>query len=151
MQTFLPYSDFQKSAECLDYRRLGKQRIETMQLLRVTLGTSNGWSQHPAAKMWRGHSRALCEYGMVMCREWIRRGYKDTQLPIFENIALPVEYRLPSWIGDEAFHASHRSNLLRKFPEHYSTFGWTESPDLPYIWPIPETITAPLSLVAESA
>ena len=32
MQTFLPYSDFIKSAKCLDYRRLGKQRVEAWQI-----------------------------------------------------------------------------------------------------------------------
>lgn len=34
-------------------------------------------------------------------------------------------------------HASHRSNLLRKEPEHYTQFGWTEPPDLAYVWPVP--------------
>lgn len=29
MQTFLPYPDFKKSAQCLDYRRLGKQRVDS--------------------------------------------------------------------------------------------------------------------------
>lgn len=33
MQTFLPFSDFKKSAESLDYRRLGKQRVECLQIL----------------------------------------------------------------------------------------------------------------------
>ena len=33
MQTFLPYSNFQKSAEVLDWRRLGKQRVEGMQII----------------------------------------------------------------------------------------------------------------------
>jgi hypothetical protein len=42
---------------------------------------------------------------------------------------------LPSWWGDDAVHASHRSNLLRKLPEHYSRFGWSEPCDLPYVWP----------------
>jgi hypothetical protein len=32
MQTFLPYKSFEKSAKCLDYKRLGKQRIETWQI-----------------------------------------------------------------------------------------------------------------------
>ena len=27
MQTFMPYSDIKKSVECLDYKRLGKQRV----------------------------------------------------------------------------------------------------------------------------
>jgi len=34
MQTFLPYSDFEKSANCLDDRRLGKQRVEGYQILK---------------------------------------------------------------------------------------------------------------------
>ena len=37
MQTFLPYSNFQKTAEVLDYRRLGKQRVEGMQIIKTIL------------------------------------------------------------------------------------------------------------------
>lgn len=32
MNTFLPYADFQKSAQCLDNKRLGKQRVEAWQI-----------------------------------------------------------------------------------------------------------------------
>ena len=35
MQTFLPYPDFAKSAMCLDNKRLGKQRIECLQILKA--------------------------------------------------------------------------------------------------------------------
>lgn len=35
MQTFLPYPDFKKSAQCLDYQRLGKQRLECKQILQT--------------------------------------------------------------------------------------------------------------------
>jgi hypothetical protein len=42
----------------------------------------------------------------------------------------------PKWLGNADFHASHRSNLLRKEPSHYSQFHWVESPDLPYVWPV---------------
>jgi hypothetical protein len=42
----------------------------------------------------------------------------------------------PNWIGDEKFHASHRSNLLRKDKEFYGKFGWAEPDDLPYFWPV---------------
>lgn len=34
MQTFLPYPDFKMSAECLDNKRLGKQRSECLIVLR---------------------------------------------------------------------------------------------------------------------
>ena len=33
-------------------------------------------------------------------------------------------------------HASHRSNLLRKDPEFYGKYGWTEPDNLEYIWPV---------------
>jgi hypothetical protein len=68
MQTFLPYPDLKKSFEVLDYRRLGKQRVEAMQILNILLSDkkSGGWVNHPAVKMWRGYEDALCVY-MNMC------------------------------------------------------------------------------------
>ena len=42
---------------------------------------------------------------------------------------------VPSWIGDDIFHRSHQSNLVRKFPEHYRPFFPDVPDDLPYVWP----------------
>lgn len=137
MQTFLPYPDFARSAAVLDRQRLGKQRVETMQLLKA-LHAGGGWSNHPAARMWRGYEPALVAYGLEVCLEWVRRGYKDTCFNKIGAYAEPhvVERMVvPPWLGDPAFHASHRSNLLRKLPNHYGQFGWTERDDLPYVWP----------------
>ena len=133
MQTFLPYSDFEMSARCLDRQRLGKQRVEAMQLLKA-LRDGGGWSNHPAVKMWQGSHNSLVDYGIAVCREWIRRGYKDTCLAKIEA------YRdgpstMPPWLGDRRLHDSHRSNLLRKNAAHYSANGWTVGPELPYAWP----------------
>ena len=47
MQTFLPYSSFDLTMECLDYRRLGKQRVEAFQILRALRGETDGWTNHP--------------------------------------------------------------------------------------------------------
>lgn len=58
MQTFLPYSDFQKTAEVLDFRRLGKQRSEALTIIRA-IKYGNSWENHPATKMWRGYVKAL--------------------------------------------------------------------------------------------
>jgi hypothetical protein len=142
MQTFLPYPDFAESAKVLDYRRLGKQRVEVLQLLKALL-QGGGWSNHPAAKMWQGYEHALIHYGLTMCNEWISRGYKDTCYDKICDIAvntyddwLPGGYAPPPWLGNEDFHAAHRSNLLRKDPIHYGQFGWTEPNGLPYIWPV---------------
>jgi hypothetical protein len=149
MQTFLPYADFAKTASALDYRRLGKQRVETKQILMALTGESTGWRNHPATKMWSGHERLLCYYGMVMSTEWKSRGYVDNLFPYFVSKLEVTEYKddLPWFIGNEAFHRSHRSNLLRKAPEYYSEL-FSDVPDnLPYIW-IPEEAEAELSLSA---
>ena len=120
-------------------KRLGKQRIECYQILGALNGAIDkpGWVNHPATKMWRGHGLSLIQYGIVMCREWIGRGYRDTTcekiaglVPLFRR-----ETDDPPWLGNEAFHAAHRSNLLRKDPEWYSQYGWDERDDLPYVWP----------------
>lgn len=147
MQTFLPYPSFIDSARCLDYRRLGKQRVECKQLLQA-LGVPVGgplpakpssWRNHPAARMWQGHEPQLLAYAECICCEWIERGYRDTLLGQFQDawavVPASIDGQLPEWLGCEEFHASHRSNLLRKLPEHYSQFGWSEPDDLSYVWP----------------
>ena len=75
MQTFLPYPDFAKSAEVLDPRRLGKQRVEVLQVMRAITVPGYGWRHHPTAKMWKGYEEALAAYGVAVCREWCRRGH----------------------------------------------------------------------------
>lgn len=137
MQTFLPYADFERSARVLDRQRLGKQRVETWQLIRANDGLTKGWVNHPAARMWRGYTTALAYYGIAVCEEWIRRGYKDTMLDRFQQI-VELEngrYENPSWLGRTDIHVSHQSNLVRKLPGHYREFFPHVPDDLEYIWP----------------
>lgn len=137
MQTFLPYDNFVESARVLDYRRLGKQRVETMQILKALRGESKGWINHPATRMWRGYEGALCEYGAVCSTMWLNLGYQDNLLSYFHitNLDYPDDVK-PPWFGDRDFHISHRSNLIRKNPEHYGRF-WPDVPDdIPYVWPV---------------
>jgi hypothetical protein len=132
MQTFLPYPDFARSAACLDSRRLGKQRVEAYQILNTLADPARrGWRRHPAVAMWRGYEDALRLYMNAMIAEWVRCGYRNT-MPLAPVAGEPV---MPPWLGDSAFHASHRSNLLRKNPAFYSRYGWSEPRDLPYVWP----------------
>lgn len=151
MQTFLPYESFVKTAKCLDKKRLGKQRVEAYQILKVLLGigkrNKNGklaWENHPAVKMWKGHEFLLVSYIMIICTEWKRRGCNDTVLEKTLELInkLPKEFKakysqqIPIWYYNKDFHASHRSNLLRKDIEYYSQFGWNEPNNLPYYWPV---------------
>jgi hypothetical protein len=137
MQTFLPYKDYAESAKVLDMKRLGKQRVETLQVMKALSEESYGWQNHPAVKMWRGHRGALMEYQRAICNEWTSRGYKDTCLEKTQAIVNNIpqeEWQQPAWLGDESIHESHRSNLTRKFPEWYGVL-WDEPNDLPYVWP----------------
>lgn len=142
MQTFLPYASFVSSARVLDRQRLGKQRVEAWQILNALRGERKGWVNHPATRMWEGHERSLALYGITMCYEWTRRGYRDTMAQRFRPIvrgAFPVA---PKWLGDEDFHLSHRSNLIRKMPEHYGVIWPDIPPDMPYVWPNQEGTAA---------
>jgi hypothetical protein len=140
MQTFLPYDSFVQSAQVLDNKRLGKQRVETLQILHALSGKKSGWINHPAVKMWKGYEEALRLYGIAICSEWKLRGFKDTCLEKISAIISPPTdprtIRIPWWLGNTDFHTSHKSNLMRKFPEHYTKY-WCNIPNnLPYIWPI---------------
>ena len=141
MQTFLPYPNFALTAKCLDYKRLGKQRSETIQILNSLLYSSSGWRHHPVMDMWRGYEALLCQYGLVITKEWIDRGYIDNCYPvimdIYNNIPLykRINILIPRWLGNYEFHLAHRSNLLRKNYLFYSKYQWNEPSNLPYIWP----------------
>jgi hypothetical protein len=133
VQTFLPYKDFKKSLECLDYRRLGKQRVEAKQILNALKPDSKSrWRNHTAVKMWRGYENELICYHNLAILTWIGRGYNNN-MPLL-TVPESFSFETPPWITDE-FCAAHRSNLLRKNFEWYSQFGWNEPDNLPYIWP----------------
>jgi Pyrimidine dimer DNA glycosylase len=149
MQTFLPYPDFAACAVVLDTRRLGKQRVEALQIVRALLVPEYGWRHHPAVLMWKGYPEALGRYGLEVCGEWRARGFADTCQPkILADLGqLGVELvrgqeelaaagALPPWLGDAALHRSHQSALLRKDPEFYGPRFPGVPDDLPYVWPV---------------
>lgn len=140
MQTFLPYADFAESAYSLDQKRLGKQRVETLQIMKaLTLGV--GWVHHPVVKMWRGFEWKLLEYQNAICEEWVCNfGFKDTCLEKTMDLYFKWSnghdnHSAPPWLGNEEFHYAHRSNLVRKNPEYYSKFFPDVTDFVPYIYP----------------
>ena len=152
MQTFLPYPDFEASARALDSKRLGKQRVECIQVLRGLTVEGYGWRHHPAVKMWAGCEEALGRYAFTCCEVWTEAGFGDTcAATIRAELAgvgitsvrtqdeLAVAGALPIWLGDEDFHRSHQSSLLRKDPEFYRDRFPGVPDDLPYVWPAAAT------------
>jgi len=147
MQTFLPYKSFTKTAQCLDDKRLCKQRVEAYQILLAITNPKYGWQYHPAVKMWIGHELALVQYINAICDEWTKRGFNDTvkdktflYAMQFAHFSREFGYNqyYPKFLNNQRFLNSHRSNLLRKNKEHYSKFKWKVKDNLEYVWPSKE-------------
>lgn len=149
MQTFLPFPDFEETARALDSKRLGKQRVEVIQVVRALTRPGYGWANHPAVLMWRGYEEALGRYGFVCCEVWSQRGFGDTCAgTIGADLAaagvrtvrsqgeLGAAEALPPWLGEEALHRSHQSALVRKDPEYYGARFPGVPDNLPYYWPV---------------
>ncbi len=149
VQTFLPYPDFEASARALDQKRLGKQRVETIQVVRALTVPGYGWANHPAALMWRGFEEALGRYGFACCEAWIELGFGDTCAATIATDLRPAGVEsvrtqpelaeagaLPPWLGDPELHRSHQSALVRKDPEFYRGRFPDVPDDLPYVWPV---------------
>ena len=123
----------------LDPSRLGNQIYrEALTLIR------GGWPNHPAARMWEGHTHALASYGLAGLKELNNRGrfYPHHEETFRHFLDHSEDTGLPWWFGDPDFHKAHRSNLLRKDRQHYSGHFEADLPDdLPYLWPAMQTKT----------
>jgi hypothetical protein len=121
VQTFVPYADFARTAAVLDTRRLGKQRVEVIQIVRALTVPGYARASHPAVLMWKGHEEALGRYCLEMCEEWLRRGFDDTcagtitadlaaagVAPLRTYGELVVDDALPAWLFDDAVQSSRR-------------------------------------------
>jgi hypothetical protein len=167
--TFITSSNLKKCASNLDYKRLGKQRVEAKQIIEAIEFRKSKWIRHPASKMWKDHLIPLKIYYNHMVREWVSRGYNNTlQLydineeeysvieSTFDGIRttlLPVSTKktFPWWFGWEPFVNSHKASLLRKDPKFYMSFHSIELEsyaDKGYLWPdsLPSTALTDFSV-----
>jgi hypothetical protein len=149
MQTFLPYADFERTARILDLKRLGKQRVECIQVVRGLTRSDYGWRHHPAVLMWKGYEEALGRYAFTMCEVWTERGFADTcaatigsdlgeagVTAVRSQADLGAAGALPPWLGSPELHRSHQSSLVRKDPDHYRPLFPDVPDDLEYWWPV---------------
>lgn len=144
--TFCPFEDFFDSLYYLDRQRLGKQRVEAMQILNVLLKLKENsdyrgaWANTPQVRMWQGYEEALKDYLNTAIECWILRGYNNNM----DYHPVSDDYPKPWWLGWEHFHASHQASLLRKDPEYYSSYFCLDPWYLirGYLWPtkVPEDL-----------
>ena len=134
MQTFLPYKDFDMSAQALDSKRLNKQVLECYQILKVLSNPDPraGWRNHPAVKMWRDHEVTLWNYTMAMVYEATDRGIKtdknlENLTALHKAEGMYWGFDEPAWFNDSVkmakVNATHKANLYKKDPLYYWHFG----------------------------
>jgi len=78
MQTFLPHMNLVKAISMLDNKRLGKQRVEAIQIASCLLEKETRWKNHPAVLMWKGYEEYLVVwYLYTAIRTYEMRGFKN--------------------------------------------------------------------------
>jgi len=133
MQTFLPFSDYEYTAQVLDNKRLNKQILEGYQILKVLSGASESgaWRNHPAVLMWKGSETHLMDYIDHMVYEANFRGIKtDKNVANINDLKQRFSQDwgsdTPFWMeNDEQLKRitiTHRANLYRKDPFFYAQF-----------------------------
>lgn len=140
MQTFITDYNPNISAKSLDNKRLGKQRVEAIQIADCLLTKETRWKNHPAVKMWKGYEPFLIKvYLLSIINEWEARGFKNQKCAdhwqrLYKKVKnQPIKY--PDWITKE-FIEAHRSNLIRKNTEFYESKFPDTKYGLKYIWPV---------------
>ena len=139
MQIFMPYSDYEKSGWSLypgHPGHLGNQFYREGKTL-----VKGGWKNHPASKIWWDYRFSLCEYLKILYHILKEREINDYIIHYKEICELQKQFTntgKPPFIGNKAFHDSHKSNLIRKDKEKnwnwYQQFNWQVPDSLPYIW-----------------
>lgn len=149
MQTFLPSSDYEYSAQILDNKRLNKQVLEGYQILKILSGASEtgAWRNHPAVLMWANAEHSLMDYidHMVYEADW--RGIKTTKnVSNLKTLKSAFSHRwgkdIPVWQKPEHISRvieSHKANLYRKdsliYAEYQSNTAKPCCDKCLYYWP----------------
>lgn len=137
MQTFMPTPDVRLNMCYLDYKRLGKQRVEAYQILQAITGKTKAWLNHPCTQMWIGYENFLKFYINCAIQEWVKRGFSNSmsEYVIDEYDLTPEE--VPYWFGGP-IHRTHQLMLLKKDYDYYSKY-FVASKDVincaQYYWP----------------
>jgi hypothetical protein len=138
MQTFLPELYPFLALSRLDNKRLGKQRVEAIQIATCLLEEKSRWNNHPAVLMWKGYEEYLVlVYLQYAIKLYGMKGFKNTKCSEhysrLEKYLKKENIIRPPWYNKD-FVKAHQSNLLRKDYNYYSSY-FNVPDNLPYLWP----------------
>ena len=142
VNTFILSNSPRTCVTLLDYRRLGKQRVEAKQIIDTIENKTDGWKNHPVSKMWKDHVIGLKYYFNCCVDEWVNRGYKNTMIKYdLSDYLLPDgsydELKLLPWFYyNKQIQESFKASLYRKEPDFYKDIISHDSPYVfhGYIW-----------------
>jgi hypothetical protein len=148
VNTFVTSTNLKECARNLDNLRLNKQIVEGKQIIKILetvdktgkIPVGRGFVNHPATKMWMGHTNQLKTYVNHMIREWVTVRGKNHSVQIYpvdeSKYNIPVckfdgskavyeelhdeEHCFPKWFSFPPFIMAHKASLYRKNPMHYS-------------------------------
>lgn len=142
MMTWLTRMSFLETARDLETPLLAQGVKETSELTHaLLLGDTNGLENHPLVRMWNGYEVALAGYSAALNLELATRGVLDTThlrlTQLVRNLRNNEDapFMPPTWLEDTDILRSHRSNMVRRWPDDYKS-TWKGTPELmPYLWP----------------
>ena len=153
VNVFITSTNLEECARNLDYRRLGKQRLECIEIIE-----GDSWKNHPCYLMWKNNKEALKIYFNHILREWISRGFQNSlafysideskaqfyDITYDENTYLTTisnpkinenSILFPKWFCWKPLILSQRASLLRKDEVYYSSkFEKTIFFQTGYLW-----------------
>lgn len=102
----------------------------------------HGAAPKPLVMMWFGYETALAGYSVAcaatLVSYGVTTGVRSAELARtmkeMRDVGDPAPFIMPPWSEDIDVLRSHRSNMMRRWPERYN---WPRTPArMPYLWPI---------------
>jgi len=146
MMTWFPNMSLFDAAEALELPEmaLSFDHVEVLFNTLIYGPVDSPWGEPPLplTRMWIGYEAALAAYGAALGASLVRHGIHvgvrhiemANSLQDLRTHGDPAPLVMPPWLSDLDVLRSHRSNMMRRWPDRYS---WKGTPPLmPYIWPI---------------
>lgn len=145
MMTWTPNMSLFDSVAALELDQLAVALVESESLFNELVYDEPrqdiGAAPVPLRLMWLGYEAALAGYVAACSASLVAYGVGSSTLSLGVAQAIVALRRdeetpmvMPPWLTDTDVLRSHRSNLMRRWPDSYS---WKGTPlQMPYLWPV---------------
>lgn len=133
MQIFVVGSPLE-TARALDQKRLGKQIIETRQVISAISGETSAWAKHPVVKMYDSPE------GLRYLKAYLRilEAYRKGKAGIIVRVLNFFIHKIRPCFHVEAYYDQMKRRLYTKDNNHYQQWAWLGESEVNWYWN-PET------------